>query len=145
MKLEIVQNLELLNIIEYGNPENCPYTIQKVNLADTLLIYGEVYSDWMNQLNRKSWINNKVLNQLAVIIHTEFPDNKINWKSQFFMVEKKEYLEFVYEVKNTNVVKKPNDEIMDRINIGIDENNEEINSMVTTIVSNKLKELGFFD
>ena len=66
---------ESLVFIDQDNDE--VYNIGKDLLADKMKD-GE--SEWINQLSEKSWVNKSILEQVAQIIKTEFPNNDINWE-----------------------------------------------------------------
>ena len=48
-------------------------------------------SEWIIHLMGKTWINSKILYELAQVIKKEFPNSKINWEQTFLVVEKHFY------------------------------------------------------
>jgi hypothetical protein len=64
---------------------NIIYDIPKQELPKTRT--EDNLSEWIMQLMYKTWINTEILYQLAVVIKREFPDNPIDWRKTFFIVE----------------------------------------------------------
>lgn len=117
------------------------YSIAKEELSLTILDSNCENSAWIWQLMSKSWIEEKVLYDLAVVIQNEYPQNSIDWKNTFFPFEKKLYIDHVKVIKKISSENK-NTSAFDDIKIGIEEQNKFINEEVSKIVSIKLKEYG---
>ena len=52
-------------------------------------------SEWILHLLTKTCISINTLYELAVVIKREFPNNSIDWQKTFFIVEKKNYFDFI--------------------------------------------------
>jgi hypothetical protein len=122
------------------------YTIPKANLDDILnKVDGEIISDWINQLLGKTWIEHSILYEVAQIIVREFPKNKIDWQSTFFMVEKHFHDK---EVKRKLAIENPGIEedaitsLFNSIQIGRQESNETTRNEILKNVDDLLKKYG---
>lgn len=119
------------------------YTIRRAELALTRNENGCKVSEWVEHLILKSWIDEDALYNLAVLIQREFPENNINWQETFFPVEKRLYLNHVNKTKKLISGDKESKfsfkNLVDKIETGIEEQNEFVNSQVTKIVDINLK------
>jgi len=98
-------------------------------------------SEWIMQLLPKTWINIEILYKVAQHIQREFPDNKINWRDTFFVVEKSKYLDSLGDIlteKSDSVAK----DVKTKIDFGQKETNEETHKIIEEIVNRRLKEFG---
>ena len=103
-------------------------------------------SEWIMQLLDKIWVNPTLLYELAVLTQRIRPENQINWRDTFAVVEKKNYLEKAGEI--LNMADEPNEkgsafgEVLKLIKLGQEEQNDETNNRIGEIVSKKLMEYG---
>lgn len=67
--------------------ESTIYQIPRTDLGKTL--NGSNFSLWINQLLSKNWAGKATLYELAKIIQKEVPENKIDWKETFHIIEEK--------------------------------------------------------
>lgn len=133
------------NIVQIYRDSDCIYSFRREELADVLPDKKDI-SDWIHQLLGKSWIEKKVLYELARIIQSEFPQNNISWEHTFFMVEKKFYLkhaiavdeEFDESGKTESLV----DSLFRAIKVGKEEQNDSVNTKVHEIARGNLKQYG---
>jgi len=72
-------------------------TVYDIRRSELPMMRDSYYSEWIMQLMTKTWIDTKTLYDLAVLISTFFPENKIDWYKTFYIVEKKDYLHFAEE------------------------------------------------
>ena len=98
-------------------------------------------SEWIHHLMTKTWIQPTNLYELAAIIKKYDTSYQINWVNTFFPVEKKQYLEHVYSLKQDQGLTL-SDTLIRNVKIGIEEQNDEINDQINVIVTRKLKEFG---
>lgn len=131
----------------YDDKKDSPvYTIRKTELAKTRNENGKKNSEWIAHLMKKTWIKERDLYNLAVLIQKEFPENDIDWPNTFFSVEKRQYLN---HVKNTKTIisekkknKKASERLFESIKIGMEEQNDEVNGKISEIVDNNLSKFG---
>jgi hypothetical protein len=125
-------------LIKDSNDDRVFYRIRKAELLRTR---EDSYSDWIMQLLSKTWASTGLLYQLAKLIQHQYPDNKINWKKTFFVVEKSKYLDSLGDVltEKTGSVAK---DTFAEIDFGRKENNDETNKLIDEIVDVRLKEFG---
>lgn len=84
IKLKITNN----SVDFFKDGKSTPiYQIPKVNLAETLNNGNS--SLWINQLLSKSWIEEQALYEFSEIIQKEFPNNNIDWKSTYSIINGK--------------------------------------------------------
>jgi len=126
-----------------NDSSNSIYTIPKANLDDALNeVDGKIISDWINQLLGKTWIEHSILYEVAQIIVREFPKNKIDWQSTFFIVERHFHDE---EVKRKMAIENPDFEkdaitsLFNSIQIGRQKSNETTNNEILKEVDDLLK------
>jgi hypothetical protein len=127
------------------------YEISKFGMDQIRRVGGDC-SDWVLQILNKTWLDDKsILYQLAQIIQQECPENKIDWESTFFIVEKKEYLDddipnFPRELSEKVESQEQRQEqklfgnLMERVQRGIDESTPEVHQTITEIVLQNLRE-----
>jgi hypothetical protein len=128
-----MRNLHLTvenEVVRIKDTDGILYTIRKSELP---LTRGENNSEWIMQLLEKTWINTQILYQLAKLTQKEFPDNDIDWRATFFVVEKSEHIEALV---------KEGDSFRDRIKLGQRENNAETNRLIYEKVDENLKAYG---
>lgn len=143
MKIEIKDN----NVNIYNNNRTeLIYSIQKNTLAGVIDCNGNKVSEWIHQLMDKTWIEKNTLYNLAKLIQLKFPNNNIDWFNTFFMVEKKQYIEQVKQVKDLVLARDSSqtdfDSLFEAVNIGIEENNDFTNNVISKTVINKLEQMG---
>ena len=141
MKLE----KNILNLYK-DNSDSPIYSIRKAELPIIINDNSHSISEWIHHLMTKTWIEESTLYELASFIQKEFPNNKINWTDTFFPVEKRLYLEHVKSTNNLmsngKIEKLTFENLMESIKIGIEEQNDFVNSEVSRIVDLNLKEVG---
>lgn len=128
-----MRNLHLTienEVVRIKDTDGILYTIRKSELP---LTRDEDNSEWVMQLLDKTWINTEILYQLAKLIQNEFPNNAIDWRATFFVVEKSEHIEALF---------KEGDSFLDKIKLGQKENNEETNKLIDEKVNENLKKYG---
>lgn len=121
------------------------YFIPKSSLLDSKNSAGKQVSDWIVQLLDKTWIEQNALYEVAQIIVREHPKNEIDWKSTFFIVEKKYYLDHVIQLKkqlNPSKDKSIFSSVLEAIDAGREETNEFTTNEISKIVSTRLQEYG---
>jgi hypothetical protein len=131
--IDVSENL--VRLIDRDN-NDFVYEIRKQELP---IIRNDGYSEWIMHLVSKTWIDIKTLYELAVTISILFPDNKIDWYKTFFVVEKKNYLEFAGDVllpEGTSTF----DNVINKIKFGRDQSNIDTNEIIDEIVKQKLNE-----
>lgn len=144
MNLELIEDSGVIKIIEADDE----YTIQKKDLGEVLELKGVKYSNWIAQLLDKVWITKDMLYKVAKKIQTEFPNNEIDWHSQFYVVEKKYHIDNVYESKKETTEKDEQslfESFSQKVKIGQEENNKETNDAVKKIVKQNLSKYGILD
>lgn len=112
------------------------YSIRKADLPE---IRDKAYSDWIMQLLSKKWATVDLLYDLAVQIQKEYPENSIDWYATFFVVEKKNYLDYATNLflpREESLI----DDVLNRIKFSRGEANEETNLIIDEIVQVKLAE-----
>ena len=125
-------------VIKDSDDDGVLYRIIKQELP---LTRDDSYSEWIMQLLPKTWINTEILYKLSQRIQREFPDNKINWRKTFFVVEKSKYLDSLGDVltqKSESITKS----MMSKIDFGQQETNEDTHKIIEEIVNRRLKEFG---
>jgi hypothetical protein len=123
-------------IIFIDSSGNEIYNIGKDELPE---IRNEEYSNWIMQLLTKMWVTIDVLYDLAVIIENEFPDHTINWYKTFYVVEKKNFLEFAGDIL-LPYEKSSSKDFFTMVEFGQKETNAETHQIIDEIVKGKLKE-----
>ena len=120
-----------------------------IRIAELDEIRGNIesgLSEWTMQLLDKTWTSPAVLYELAVLTQKLKPDNKINWRNTFVVVEKKNYLEKAGEILHMadEQGKKGSafGELLKMIKLGQEEQNDETNTKILEIVNGKLMEHG---
>lgn len=143
--IKILLNKEEVKLFKDGG-ESPIYTIRRAELALTRKENGYEVSEWIEHLILKSWIDENTLYSLAALIQKEFPENNINWQETFFPVEKRLYLNHVNKTKklisDDNESKFNFNKLVERIETGIEEQNEFVNDQVARIVEINLKKNG---
>ena len=103
-------------------------------------------SEWTMQLLDKTWINPMLLYELAVLTQKLKPNNRINWRNTFTIVEKKNYLAKAGEILKMAGEPKEGgsafEELLKMIKLGQEEHNDETNTRIAEIVNKKLAEYG---
>jgi hypothetical protein len=134
---------ELYIIIENGtvfikdnDDDEILYHISRQELPSTR--YGDT-SELIMQLMEKTWIDLGTLYRLAQTIKQEFPNNGIDWRKTFFMVEKANYLETLGEVMTEQHESLANS-LYEKIKFGQKETNDETHKIIDTILDKRLKE-----
>lgn len=99
------------------------------------------YSEWILHLLTKTWISINTLYELAVVINREFPNNSIDWKKTFLIVERKNYFDF------TGNLLLPEEEsisksVVNKILFNRQESTPEIDIEIEEIVRNNLRDYG---
>lgn len=115
--------------------------LYRINRKELTQTRDSHYSEWIMQLLDKTWINSQILYELARHIQQQFPDNKIDWRKTFFVVEKSKYLDTLGDVmteKNDSITKS----LMTKIAFGQKETNEETHKIIDEIVNRRLNEYG---
>jgi len=143
--IEIKIEGKIVNL--YKDDRESPiYQIRKAELPLTITENGYLCSEWISHLMTKTWIEESALYELARIIQNEFPENNINWEETFFPVEKRLYLNHVKMTKKITDEKKNSevnfDSLMESIEIGLEEQNDEVNSEISKIVNKNLSNYG---
>ena len=119
------------------------YSIAKSQLADTINLYGNKISKWIRQLLEKKWADNSLLYQIGYLIQQTYPRNEINWNSTFYMVEKKDYINKSFELKNNlenGISTKAEIDFLEYFKFANDNLNEEIEKDISAIVKQQLKQ-----
>jgi hypothetical protein len=98
-------------------------------------------SNTIEHLSEKSWATPELLYQVAEVIHQHHPDSSIDWELSFFPVEKQDYLEKLHALKGE--IEQPDREkgtnrFMERIKLGMEENNPENNEAIKALVRDRL-------
>lgn len=127
-----------------NNPENAICTIPKHDLdAEIIEPDGTIISSWIMHILGKTWCEHYALYEIAQIIVNEFPENRIDWKSTFLIVEKTFHDK---EVKRKKDMENPDianesvvASVLNSIQIGIEESNETTNQEISKIVDELLK------
>ena len=143
--IQIKIEKDLVNF--YVDDKDSPiYTIRKAELPVTRTENGRKYSEWIARLMGKTWIEERDLYKLAVLIQKEFPENNIDWSETFFPVEKRQYLNHVKFTKTLISENKKSEKaskiLFDSIKIGMEEQNDDINGEISKIVENNLAKFG---
>ena len=134
IKIDAITEVNLVLFIDPIENTIC-YEIRKQDLND---IIDKDLSAWIIQLMNKTWIDIDVLYQLAAIIVKEHPGNSINWKSTFFVVEKKNYL----DIKAESLLPKEESigaNVINKLKFNRDESTPENHLIINGIVNEKLK------
>lgn len=142
--IQIEIEKEQINFYKDGN-SSAIYSIRRAELGQVRKENGNNLSEWIEHLILKSWIEGDALYNLAVIIQNEFPKNNINWEETFFPVEKRLYLNHVKSTKNLLKEKTSKFDfknLMEGIETGIEEQNDQVNNQVSEIVKINLKKFG---
>lgn len=125
------------------------YHIRTAELEDIRGDSEQGLSEWTMQLLDKTWITPTMLYDLACLTQKIRPDNRINWRNTFAVVEKKNYLEKAGEI--LKMADEPKDkgsafgELLKMIKLGQEEHNGETNLRIAEIVNKKLLEYGLPD
>ncbi|PCI01169.1 MAG: hypothetical protein COB81_07620 [Flavobacteriaceae bacterium] len=140
----IIIKIETHQINLYKDDSDSPiYSIRKDDLWHTRIQGEHIISDWIPHLMLKTWIEKHILYKLATVIQKEFPDNKIDWSVTFFQVEKSQYLNHVKKTKHLISSSKKSDtgveDLFESIEIGVEEQNDFVNSKVSEIVKINLQ------
>lgn len=140
MSLVLQEEGDFLLIVdsETGREE---YDIPMTFLEETR---GEGESECIAELRGRIWVSTEILYKLAAYIHSNCPNHNIDWHKTFFVVEKASFLE------ETGPLLKPdsdgnkgyNSSLSRRVELGMEQNNEETNQMIDEIVASRLKEYG---
>jgi hypothetical protein len=134
------KELRLVNdgdfMIFMDSSSNEIYNIRKEELPE---IRDKEYSEWIMQLLTKMWVTIEALYNLAVIIENEFPDNSINWYKTFYVVEKKNFLEFAGDILLPDE-KSSARQLINKVELGQKETNAETHQIIDEIVKGKLEE-----
>lgn len=143
--IQIKIEKDLVNFYD-DNKDSPIYTIKKAELPITRTENGRKYSEWITHLMGKTWIDERDLYRLAVLIQKEFPENNIDWSETFFPVEKRQYLNHVKFTKDliseNKKQEKASKSLFDSIKIGMEEQNDEVNKEISKIVENNLAQFG---
>ena len=122
------------------------YSIRKDELFHIRKEDGHIISDWIDHSMSKTWMEHNTLYELAVLIQEEFPENKIDWSVTFFPLEKSQYLDHVKKTRNiisdNNKSKKSVDDLFEDLQIGVEEQNDDVNNKVAEIVDMNLVKYG---
>lgn len=126
-----------------NNPKEPIYTIQKANLAEVIVeVNGKIISDWINHLLSKTWIECHILYEVAQIIVREFPENKIDWESTFFIVEKHFHdveAKRKMAIENPSLEKDAATSLFNSIQIGKQESNATTTNVILKKVDDSLQ------
>lgn len=143
IKIKIKEHVIDLYKNDYDSPI---YSIRKDELFHTRKEDGHIISDWIDHLMSKTWMEYNTLYELAVLIQKEFPENKIDWSVTFFPLEKGQYLDHIKKtrniISNNNPSKKGVDDLFEDLEIGIEEQNDDVNNKVAEIVDKNLLKYG---
>ncbi len=112
------------------------YNISKKELPENR---EKEYSEWVLQLLTKMWVTIEVLYDLAVLIEKEFPENSINWYKTFYVVEKRNFLEFAGDILLPEE-KSASKVLFRMVEFGQKETNAETHQIIDEIVKGKLKD-----
>lgn len=117
------------------------------NVADTITIGDDTpVSEWVTHLTEKQWTSTPLLYDFAREIQRLHPDNNINWYSTFMMVERGDYLDHAFKMKqNAEPIdgkKSGFRDFLDRVKFGQDSFNEEEMKAIREILITHLKENG---
>jgi hypothetical protein len=107
------------------------------NIADTI---EDNISEWVSHLDEKSWVDSSLLYELAVIIQQLHPDNLINWYDTFSRIERGEYLDRAFELKQSTENKSGSTSttFMDRVRFGRESFNDDEERQVEQILLSRL-------
>jgi hypothetical protein len=143
IKLRLMTEKELYIIIQDGtvfikdnNDDRILYRIRQQELP---LKMNDDTSEWIMQLMDKTWIDVGTLYRLAQTIKQEFPDNDIDWRKTFFIVEKSNYLDTLGDIlteKHKSVTKN----VYEMIDFGRKETNKETHQIIEEILDKRLTE-----
>ncbi len=96
-------------------------------------------SEWIMQLMDKTWVSNDLLYRIAQFVDKKHPDNSIDWKATFFIVEKAAFLNsmsgILTEKKSTIT-----EELIEQVQLGIKETNDENHKIIEQIMNKRLME-----
>lgn len=139
--IQIIIEEEVVNF--YVDNRDAPiYSISKAELPRTRTENGRKTSIWVANLMGKPWIEEGDLYNLAVLIQKEFPENDIDWAYVFFPAEKRQYLKHVRGIKTltseNDKTEKASKNAIDRIKMGMEEQNDEVNEKISEIVERNL-------
>ena len=119
------------------------WSLPTAQLGETRQFENSTVSNWIHHLDEKKWITIEILYRLASIIHQHHPESEIDWKLTFFPIEKGHYLDTLYQLKKEFEGKPQNTTfktVIDKMKLGKEENSEELNNKISSIVEDSLKD-----
>jgi hypothetical protein len=111
--------------------------LYRIRREELMLKMTHDLSEWIMQLEEKTWMDSDALYRLAQFIKLEFPDNTIDWYNTFFVVEKGRFLEELFAVmypEKQSLV----DRAFGQITFNREESTEENHKIVHEILIKKL-------
>ncbi len=136
MALRLVNTEDTINFYIDLSDDSIYWVPKDYGLIDIRKVGENKCSDWVLHILGKTWCDNtKVLYELAQIIQEVHPENEIDWKSTFYIVEKSDY------VGHVKGLKKP-DNYWASIIIGQTESTPEVHDAIEKIVSQNLGDYG---
>lgn len=108
MEIQVLFKKNSVQILNSENREKVLYTIPKSQLASTGIEYGDnKISLWIYELSDKSWVQKYNLYELARIIQSIYPNNTIDWRHSFVIIERRFQIRRLFEkcgYKNSTVM-----------------------------------------
>jgi len=84
MANKITVDRGVIDIFRSSDPNSGRYQIRVAEAGETR---DNGYSEWILQLQEKTWMQKETLYKLAQLINKHCPSHKIDWRETFLMVE----------------------------------------------------------